>query len=70
MELCLVEKVSPVTNEVIFFIPSCKKTIAIPLSKELMEVFIVQHEQSEEVSFHLIDIENKKLQEREMSNGI
>ncbi|ECB9807207.1 hypothetical protein FL877_13370 [Listeria monocytogenes] len=64
-ELCLVEKVSPATNEVIFFVPSCKKIIAIPVSKDLMGFFIMQEEQSEEVSFHLIDIENKKLARKE-----
>ncbi|EAE1303774.1 hypothetical protein EP43_14900 [Listeria monocytogenes] len=64
-ELCLVKKVSPATNEVIFFVPSCKKTIAISVSKDLMGFFIMQEEQSEEVSFHLIDIENKKLARKE-----
>ncbi|EAF5295702.1 hypothetical protein C3Y99_14770 [Listeria monocytogenes] len=65
MELCLVEKVSPATDEVVFFVPSCKKTMAIPVSKELIELFIVQQEQSEEVPFHLIDLENKKIVRKE-----
>ncbi|EBF5204407.1 hypothetical protein FH000_12820 [Listeria monocytogenes] len=60
-ELGLVEKIDVKTKEVLFFMPAYKNTIAISVSQDLLDFFIMQEEQNEEVSFYLIDIENKKI---------
>ncbi|MBC1339425.1 hypothetical protein HB837_14595 [Listeria innocua] len=60
-ELGLVEKIDAKTKLVLFFVPTYKNTIAISVSQDLLDFFIMQEEQNEEVSFYLIDIENKKI---------
>ncbi|EBF5115602.1 hypothetical protein FHZ94_06975 [Listeria monocytogenes] len=60
-ELCLLEKIVSESKEVLFFVPSQKNTIVIPVSTELVAYFASQEAQKDTVYFYQIDLANKEV---------